>query len=168
MNLTREPAMPPAISLIGSPKATSAPLVPARLRRRDDAIALDLLEGYGRRGGLATGDELALRLREHWRQPISVVARWVVARKVISFGWRGQLLLPLFQFEFPRGNPHPGVVEAAMALHETMDELAVAAWFLRPQPWLGGAAPADRVVDDPRAVVEAALAWRPPTLERCG
>jgi len=154
--------MTPAISLSGPPRAAAPLPAPARLRRRDDAITLALLEGYGRRGGLAAGDELVLRLREHWRQPISVLARWVVARKVVAFGWRGQLLLPLFQFEFPRGDPHPGVVEAAMALRERMDELGVAAWFLQPHPWLGGAAPADRVVDDPRAVGEAALAWRAP------
>lgn len=168
MNPNREPAMLPAILLSGPPRAASASLAPARLRRRDDTRGLDLLDGYGRRGGLATGDELALRLREHWRQPISVLARWVVARKVVSFSWRGQLLLPLFQFEFPRGNPHPGVLESAPALHQKMDELGVAAWFLQPHPWLGGAAPADRVADDPRAVVEAALAWRPPPPARYG
>jgi len=166
MILTREPAMPSVISLFGPSRAASVPDATGRLRRRDDTIALDLLEGYGRRGGLASGDELVLRLREHWRQPISVLARWVVARKVVSFAWRGQLLLPLFQFEFPCGNPHPGVVEAALALQASMDELGVAAWFLRPHARLGGAAPVDRVVDDPRAVVEAALAWRPPPLVR--
>jgi hypothetical protein len=34
-------------------------------------------------------------------KPISLVARWIISRTVISFGWRSQTLLPLFQFDEP-------------------------------------------------------------------
>ena len=33
---------------------------------------------YERRGGLASGDEVARLLRRHSEQPLSVLARWIV------------------------------------------------------------------------------------------
>ncbi len=149
------PAAPFASLAAAAPSPTGIPL-----RRRDDAQVAALIDGFATRGGLASGDELAHLMRPSWRQPISALARWIVARKVLSFSWRGQLLLPLFQFHLPRVAPRDGVVEASAALLDLLDDEGLAAWFLRPNDWLRQAVPADVVLTDADAVVGAARSAR--------
>ena len=55
------------------------------LRRREDAALAELIAGYGAHGGLASTDELVGLMRPHWRQPISILAKWIIGRKVVSF-----------------------------------------------------------------------------------
>src|SRR4249920_1970349 len=50
-------------------------------------------------GGIVSGDQLAHLLRSTSWQPISLLARWIVGRKVISFDWNSNTMLPLFQFD---------------------------------------------------------------------
>lgn len=135
--------------------AMMAPLA-APARRRDDAVLSELMDRYGAHGGLASTDEIIGLMRPWWRQPISMLAKWIVGRKVVSFAWRTQILLPLFQFERPRMTPHQGVAEAALELADLMDDEGLAAWFVRPSEWLAQAVPIDRVVSNPDAVAAAA------------
>ena len=125
-------------------------------RRRDDAQARALFDGYATRGGLVSGDSLLQAMRGSWRQPISVLARWIALRKVLSFTWRGEILLPSFQFEPPRHVPLDGVTEAVAELVDAFDDPGLAAWFIQPHTWLGDAVPADLVRTDPQAVLGAA------------
>src|ERR1700759_4193117 len=67
-------------------------------RRREDVVLADLIAGYGAHGGLASTDEVVGLMRPHWRQPISILARWIIGRKVVSFMGRTQFVLPVFQF----------------------------------------------------------------------
>jgi hypothetical protein len=141
------------------PAAVTAPIA-TPLRRRADIALGELIGSYGARGGLASTDEVIGLMRPYWRQPISVLAKWIVGRKVVSFTWRTQILLPAFQFERPRMTPHQGVADCSLALADVMGEEALAAWFVSPCRWLGQKMPVDTLLDDPDAVVDAAARTR--------
>lgn len=49
-------------------------------RRRDDARLSTLMSSFGEHGGIASSDEIVGLMRPHWRQPISMLARWIVTR----------------------------------------------------------------------------------------
>lgn len=129
-------------------------------RRRDDHVLGDMVDRYGQRGGLASTDELVHLMRPHWRQPVSVLARWIVDRKVLSFAWHGQILLPAFQFESPRMTPNQAIAECSRELGDTVDDEAFAAWFIRPDDGLGGNSPLDLLSSHPDVVIEAAARTR--------
>ena len=134
----------------------------AAVRADDDADerAAALYRAYRSRGGVASGDEVAAALRPHSAQPISTLARWIVARRVLSFNWRCQTLIPLFQFDLARMALRDGVQEVIAELAVALDEQELADWFVQPNAWLAGAAPADRVEHDVGAVLDAARAGR--------
>ena len=106
------------------------------------------------------GDELALFLRSHCDQPVSMLARWIVQRQVLSFAWRAQTLIPMFQFELKRCSIRAGLTETITELAAAFDEVETVVWFARPNCWLAGAAPADVMIADAPAVRHAARADR--------
>jgi hypothetical protein len=116
--------------------------------------------GFRSTGGLLGGDELATLLRETSGQPVSVLARWIVAREAVSFEWHGQTLLPLFQFERFNLSLRSGVSRVVRELADVFDNWEMALWFAQPNAWLGDSAPADLVGIDARAVFDAARADR--------
>jgi len=111
-------------------------------------------------GGVATGDDVAERLRISIRQPLSALARWIVNREVISFSCKSGLMLPLFQFDFDQGCVRSCAVAALSELTEVMTENEVACWFAQPNTWLDGAVPAQTLLIDSPAVLAAARADR--------
>jgi hypothetical protein len=125
-----------------------------------DADLLRLQAAFGPTGGVASGDEVARLMRFHSEQPISLLARWIVKREVLSFVWRSQTLMPLFQFE--RG--HAAVRSSVRGLIEELsvafDDLELVTWFAQPSSWLAGATPADILEHDLPAVRQAARADR--------
>jgi hypothetical protein len=129
-------------------------------RRRKDAVQDHLVNGYSLRGGLASAGELIELMRPHWRQPSSVLTRWMQGHKVISFKSRALTLLPLFQFERPRFVPLSGVADAAHEIADLMSEEDLATWFLHPSEWLEHESPADVVSVDPELVLSAAQRTR--------
>lgn len=142
-------------------QSTAVPIpVCGPLRRRDDIVLTELLDSYSSHGGLVPPEGIISLMRPHWRQPSSTLAKWIAARKVVSFAWRSQLLLPTFQFERPRMTPRQGVAEVALELVELMDDQGVATWFVRPTPWLKQATPLETILFDSDAVVEAARRTR--------
>ncbi len=136
--------------------ATRPPSCATPQRRRDDAALAELMAGYGAHGGLASTDEVVGLMRPHWRQPISVLAKWIIGRKVVSFMSCTQFLLPLFQFARPRMTPNEAVGDCSIELGDLMGVEAFAAWFVRPCEWLGRRMPVDLLSNDPDAVVDAA------------
>ncbi len=136
--------------------ATRAPSCATPQRRREDAALAELMAGYGAHGGLASTDEVVGLMRPHWRQPISVLAKWIIGRKVVSFMSCTQFLLPLFQFARPRMTPNEAVGDCSIELGDLMGVEAFAAWFVRPCEWLGRRMPVDLLSNDPDAVVDAA------------
>ncbi|MDR6858518.1 hypothetical protein [Variovorax guangxiensis] len=130
------------------------------VRRAKDLEFAAMERAYHRTGGLALGDELAQRLGERLEQPISVVARWIVSRTVLSFGWRSQTLLPLFQFDAKDMSLRPAVADVVRELVDVFDDWELAVWFAQPNGWLRYAAPVDAIGRDPSAVLCAARAER--------
>jgi hypothetical protein len=121
---------------------------------------LAMLDAYRRKGGLVSCDEAAMLLRRHHDQPISVLARWIVARKLVSFVWQSETLVPLFQFELADMSLRAAASDVVAELAGAFDDLELAAWFTRPNCWLGNAAPVDTIEADAPAVLQAARADR--------
>jgi len=118
------------------------------------------LADYSTCGGVATGTEVAERLRITVRQPLSVLARWIVDRHVINFTCAAGPMLPLFQFDFDQGCVRGGAAVALSELTAVMSDDAVARWFSLPNTWLNGAVPAQTLSIDVPAVLAAARADR--------
>jgi hypothetical protein len=115
-----------------------------------------LLAAFARQGGCLPADQFCSRLRGHWGQPLSRVARWIARRDVVSVTWRAQFLIPLFQFERPSLDLVPAARDAIRALRPVHDDWELAEWFVRPHDLLAGRSPAARLACDPCAVLEAA------------
>lgn len=136
----------PAIGFAPSPSRVRLPAPPCPI------------EAFGASGGVATGSEVADLLRPWVDQPISLLARWIVARQVITLAWRADTLLPLFQFDLARGCVRAGMGPVISALLGAMDDAEVALWFAQPNAWLAGATPADALATDAAGVLDAARA----------
>ncbi len=126
------------------------------LRRREDATMTELIAGYAAHGGLASTDEVVGLMRPYWRQPISILAKWIIGGKVVSFMSRTQFVLPVFQFARPRMTPNEAVGDCSLELGDLLGVEAFAAWFVRPCEWLGRRMPVDLLSMNPDAVVDAA------------
>src|ERR1700712_3281560 len=90
--------------------------------------ASSMLAGYSHIGGVASGDEIVAILRPFGAQPLSRLARWIVAREIVQFQWRSVTLVPLFQFEMHVGSVRPVVAEALSELRFALDHWQVAEW----------------------------------------
>jgi len=143
------------------PSSTRHTRPAASMRSTDaDPRANKVLHVYGRTGGLAGGDELTLLLRRRTSQPISMLARWIVERRVVSFGWQGEYLVPMFQFDRTDMGVRHSVSAVLDELDGTFDDWELASWFALPNTWLGDDTPVDVLRRDPHAVVQAARADR--------
>jgi len=99
-----------------------------------------LLQRYLQHGGLADGDEVASRLRHRVDQPISTLARWIVAREVVVMPC-ASVLLPLFQFDFTTGRVKPAVAAVLAELRGVFDDRDLASWFATPNALLDATSP---------------------------
>ena len=130
------------------------------LLRRPDRQLLSMVQAFRTTGGVVCGDELAYLLRRRSKQPISIVARWIVGRQVVSFEWQSQTMLPLFQFDPSNMALRSCVVEIVRELVDTYDDWEAAWWFASPNAWLDGAMPVERIDKDAQEVLDAARADR--------
>jgi hypothetical protein len=119
-----------------------------------------MVQAYRRTGGLVSSDEVVPLLRRRIAQPISLLARWIVDRSVVSFVWQSQTLLPLFQFDLSDMSLRSGAAEVVAELTGAFDDWDLATWFARPNSWLRDAAPVDVIDADQPAVLQAARADR--------
>jgi len=156
----RSPSREEAPSLATPRRLAGASLPAHRGRRVEDQQFAAMAQAYRRSGGLAGGDEIARLLRRRSEQPISMLARWIVGRGVLSFVWQSRTLLPMFQFELSDMSLRPGMAGVVQELAEVCDDWDLALWFAQPSCWLRDAAPADAIADDPAAVLRAARADR--------
>jgi hypothetical protein len=133
---------------------------PDAFRRLEDRQFLDMNRTFAAHGGWVSGDEMARRMRRHWDQPISVLARWIVKRQIVNIVSHAQILIPVFQFSADDLQIRL-VVRAALAeLKGVFDDWEIAAWFAQPNVWLGEQRPLDLVAGNHVAVIEAARADR--------
>jgi len=130
---------------------------------RHDASAaqhLTMANAYRRSGGLVSGTEATLLLRRHSTQPLSLLARWIVTRRVVSYTWQSETLVPLFQFERNDMTVRRDTSQVVDELAGAFDDWELASWFAQPNSWLQGAAPVELIDVDQPAVLQAARADR--------
>jgi hypothetical protein len=143
---------PQAWSTGGAPKP--------RWRTGSQTDGRQLINAFGPSGGVANGDAAATLLRCRCEQPISTLARWIVERRIVSFVWRDEILVPLFQFDLERACLRPGVGDVIAELSAVFDDWELATWFASPNSWLFNAVPADALPRDFDAVLAVARADR--------
>jgi hypothetical protein len=125
--------------------------------------AFDYLEmeaSFESRGGVASCEELLETLRESTSQPISLLARWIVNREVLSVEWSSLRRLPLFQFDSSTMTPRPEVRAVIGELAPVLDDWLLTLWFVRPNRLLGGMLPVDAIDSHASAVLVAARSDR--------
>ena len=115
-----------------------------------------LLNGYRGSGGLAPAEELLHSFKNRGGLDVSMLARWIVARQVISFTWQARTWLPLFQFCPRDGTPLRELGPVFAELNPVFDECELATWFATPNLSLDGRSPVQAFLSDSSAVVRAA------------
>ena len=90
-------------------------------------------------------------LRRRTSQPVSMLARWIVERRVVSFGWQGEYLLPMFQFDRAEMTVRRHVSAVLDEFDGTFDDWDLATWFALPNAWLGDDTPVDVLSLNPHA-----------------
>jgi hypothetical protein len=115
---------------------------------------------YNRFGGLLRGDDVAQLMRRHCEQPISIIARWIVRREILSFDWRSSTFVPLFQFDIARASLRPEVSQVIQELRPVFDDWDLASWFVHPNAFLNERTPVEAIAGEPEEVLEVARADR--------
>jgi hypothetical protein len=123
---------------------------------QDERELATMLIAFRPGGGVVSGEALANLLRPHHDQPISVVARWLVGRRILSIDWRGQTLIPLFQFDRHTMKPRSGVFDVIRELADAFDDWEMNLWFATPSSWLAETSPVSMLDSHPAAVLQAA------------
>lgn len=142
-----------------APAAGLAPLFP---NTRADASGrlFEMQHAFRSTGGVITGDALTGVLRRRSDQPLSLLARWIVNRDVVSFEAHGQTWLPMFQFDPATLSVVRSVKQVIGELRDVFDDWELTEWFASPNSWLDGVTPANALASDADAVVQAARADR--------
>ncbi len=129
--------------------------------RRDQSICTDLQfsalrEAYRASGGLASAEQLLASSA----YPVAVLARWIVAGQVLSFGWQASTWFPRFQFDRRSMTPRHELALVFAELNSVYDDCELAHWFVQPNPLLAERTPVDMLGIDFPAVLAAARADR--------
>jgi hypothetical protein len=111
---------------------------------------------FSEHGGVAHADEVVGCLRPHCNQPMSMLARWIANRDVMSIEVYGEHWLPLFQLDLGVGSIRPEALQVFTTLSPAFDAGEMVSWFVEPNVWLNGVAPVSRWSQDVRSVLQAA------------
>jgi len=125
-------------------------------RRLEDRQFPEMGRAFEGQGGWVGGDEMARRMRRHWEQPISVLARWIVERRIVNIAWHSQILIPAFQFSSDDMRIRPVVSAALAELRDVFDDWEIAMWFAQPNAWLHEQRPTDLAARGDVIVIGAA------------
>jgi hypothetical protein len=110
-------------------------------------------------GGLGRGDEVAERFVDCGHD-LSLLARWIVERRVLCVEWRSELWLPWCQFQPGTMTLKPAVQGVLAELGKVFDAWQLSRWFAEPNAWLGDRAPMALIDSAPDEVLGAARADR--------
>jgi hypothetical protein len=124
-----------------------------------DRSFVDMLRAFRTTGGLARGDEVVEMLQGR-AFDMSHLARAIVTREVLSFDWRDELWVPLFQFDLQDMSLREAPQRVAAELSCAFDGWTLAQWFATPNSWLAGRMPVEVIGDYPADVFQAARADR--------
>lgn len=119
-----------------------------------------MLEIYGRFGGLLDADQYVARVREGTDQPLSVVARWIVDRDLVLICDRMSMEVPLFQFAPGTNERLPSVRAVIAELRDSHSDWDIALWFVSKNPHLQDQMPIELVRSNDSAVHAASRADR--------
>jgi len=119
------------------------------------------LDAFRSSGGLAPAEELLTSFRRGCGHELATLARWIVARQVISFTWQARTWLPLFQLNPDDMTPRRELAPVLGALNAVCDDWEAAHWFATPNAWLAGCTPVAKAATDLPAVLLAARAVLP-------
>lgn len=125
---------------------------------RDDYAFIGMLNAYRDSGGMAREQEVVALLARQAAEDGPTFADWIVEGRVIHFEWQSQIWFPLFQFQLSDMTFQPALSEFFTALICDCDSWALAQWFAQGNPLLVGRTPADTVLHDLPAVLQAARA----------
>lgn len=127
----------------------------------EDSLRLSTMQrAFRASGGLLGGDSVRGLLREGSDQPVSLLARWIVGRQIVSFDAHGQRWIPMFQFEPGTMSPSISVQRVIAELRDVFDDWELTQWFASPNAWLRGESPSDALIGDASSVLETARADR--------
>ena len=121
---------------------------------------IDLLNAFRPSGGLARSDETLELFMRRGGPNLSTVARWIARREVVCLDWNAQSWMPIFQWDLVDMVPLPQLALVVAELNAVYPPWALAAWFARPNAWLGSERPADVLLSHGGEVVDAARAAR--------
>ncbi len=127
--------------------------------RLEDRQLMHMQRTFAPYGGMRGSTDIVRRLRDLCVQPVSVLAKWVVERKIVSFELQGQLLVPMFQFDADM-SIRAAVSQVLAELDDIFDSWDVACWFAQPNGWLTERPPVALLYAEPSLVVSAARADR--------
>lgn len=138
----------------------AAPVAPATLDPARDQDFMAMLRTFRNTGGVARGDEVVDMLQAAHSFDVAHLARAIVNREILSFEWRDELWLPLFQFDLKDMTLREAPRRVAAELACAFDGWALALWFATPNAWLAGRIPVEVIGDYPADVFHAARADR--------
>ena len=119
------------------------------------AVAV-LLAAFRSTGGIVTGDEMTLMLKDLKIGDVISLGRGMSSREICSFQWRSAFWIPMFQFDLGSLSSKPSVSKIFRVLTPVLNDWMLAVWFAQPNAWLGGSKPVDLLASDFSAVYEAA------------
>lgn len=119
-----------------------------------------VLDAFRIHGGVAHVDEVLEYLRKQCSQPVPRLARWIAGGAVLIVKSRGEVWLPLFQFDLDIGTIRTGAAQVLATLNPAFDTWETATWFVEPNSWLDGDAPLCVFFHDAPSVLQAARADR--------
>ncbi|HEV7575495.1 MAG TPA: antitoxin Xre/MbcA/ParS toxin-binding domain-containing protein [Caldimonas sp.] len=119
-----------------------------------------MVQFYERAGGLLRSEEVLFLLRRRSSQALSMLARWIVDQRAVTFEWQADRLVPMFQFDLADMSIRPEAAAVLAELAGVFDDVELAGWFAEPNAWLNGRTPVDALEADARAVLDAARADR--------
>lgn len=156
----------PAPRLLPAGCSSSTGTVPPAIDRHPDLLhATDAVEfsrmqrAFLPSGGLVDSQAFTAWLDGRMSQPVSRLARWIVAHEVISLPWQSRAMLPIFQFDADLA-PHPAVTRVIRELYPVLEDWDIGLWFVEPNLWLDGGTPVDSIRWRPGDVFEAARGFR--------
>ncbi len=163
MQDVQQSTVPPSAMALAGRHFSPASELPYRRSQSccSDPQFVAALDAYRGSGGLAPAEELLSSFRRGCGHELATLARWIVARQVISFTWQARTWLPLFQLNPDDLSPRRDLAPVLAALNAVHDDWEAAHWFATPNPWLAECTPVSKVASDLPAVLLAARALQP-------
>jgi hypothetical protein len=142
-------------------EALVAAMMPNQVMSRDMAVQVqrnaELRTRTLQEVEMLDSDGVATVLGSHARNRAAAASRLVRSGQVVFVDHGGRRLFPAFQFDLQAGRVRPEFVRIVELLAERhVRGWAALVWLTRPNGWLGGARPVDRLTEAPEKVEAAA------------